>query len=111
MIDRQKQFPNLYASPSILITSRTQTAPDLIRAISLDRLLVESDTHDVRRTAQLVWAATEWIARCRGWQVEDGDEEWDDAGVETHTKDEGNVWVVRTLERNTARFLGLVDDS
>jgi hypothetical protein len=87
----------------------------LIRAISVDRLLVESDTHDVRRTAQLVWAATRWIAACRGWQVEDGDEEWDTAGVdsvkeETRTKDESEVWTVRILERNMARFLGLVDD-
>jgi len=57
-----------------------------------------------------VWAATNWIARCRGWQVEDGDEEWDAAGVERHTKDDGKVWAVRTLERNMARFLGLVDD-
>ena len=98
-----------------MITSRTQTAPDLIRAISVDRLLVESDTHDVRRTAQLVWAATNWIAACRGWQVEDGNEEWDAAvdsvGEETGTKDESEVWAVRTLERNMARFLGLVDDS
>jgi Tat protein secretion system quality control protein TatD with DNase activity len=98
-----------------LITSRTQTAPDLIRAISIDRLLVESDTHDVRRTAQLVWAATRWIAGCRGSQVEDGNEEWDAADVnsvreETGTKDVGEVWAVRTLERNMARFLGLVDD-
>jgi len=82
----------------------------LIRAISVDRLLVESDTHDARRTGQLVWAATRWIVGCRGWQIEDGDEEKDDAGVEGHTKDEGDVWAVRTLERNMARFLGLVDD-
>jgi hypothetical protein len=93
-----------------LITSRTQTAPDLIRAISVDRLLVESDTHDVRRTAQLVWAATRWIAGCRGWQVEDGEEEWDIAGAERHTKDDEKVWTVRTSERNMVRFLGLVDD-
>jgi len=98
-----------------LITSRTQSAPDLIRAISKDRLLVESDTHDVKRTAQLVWAATRWIAACRGWQVEDGDAEWDATDVdgdrgEKGTKDEGEVWAVRTFERNMARFLGLIDD-
>jgi len=76
----------------------------------VDRLLVESDTHDVRRTAQLVWAATRWIASCRGWLVEDGNEEWDAVGVEPYARDEEKVWAVRTLERNTARFLGLVDD-
>jgi len=51
-----------------------------------------------------------WIASCRGWLVEDGSEEWNAEAVETHTKDEGKVWAVRTLERNMTRFLGLVDD-
>jgi hypothetical protein len=64
----------------------------------------------------LVWAATNWIAACRGWQVEDGDAEWDATDVnsvreETGTKDVGEVWAVPILERNMARFLGLVDDS
>lgn len=76
-------------------------------------MLVESDTHDVRRTAQLVWAATKWIAGCRGWKVEEGDEEWDvaDTGCDERvTSIEGEVWAVRTLERNMATFLKLVDD-
>jgi hypothetical protein len=117
--DDQKQFSNLYASPSIFITSRSQSAPELIRAISPRRILVESDSHDVRLTTKLVWAAAKWIAGCRGWKVEDGDTKWDltDGGDEVVGFDgevrldgEGEeVWVVKTLERNWARFLGLVD--
>lgn len=79
-------------------------------------MLVESDTNDVRRTAQLVWAATKWIASCRGWKVEEGDEKWDATlGVERDDeegslKDAGEVWTVRRLERNTATFLRGVAD-
>jgi len=119
-VDDQKEFPNLYASPSILITSRSQTAPDLIRAISPDRLLVESDSCDVRHTTKLVWAATKWIAGCRGWKVEDGETEWrpgTDRPIAIPMP-EGEVWepwatgqmgAVRSLELNMFRFLGLED--
>ncbi|RXK38871.1 hypothetical protein M231_03820 [Tremella mesenterica] len=65
-----KNLPNLYASPSILITGRSISAPDLIRSISPDKLLVESDSHDVRLSGQLVWAACVWIASCRSWRLE-----------------------------------------
>jgi Tat protein secretion system quality control protein TatD with DNase activity len=106
----EKQFPNLYASPSILITSRTQTAPDLIRAISKDRILVESDSHDVRRMTQLVWAATKWIAGCRGWKVEDGNIEWNELSDDSQPEDQGEIWAVKTLERNMASFLKIGDD-
>lgn len=115
----QKQFSNLYASPSIFITSRSQSAPDLIRAISPRRILVESDSHDVRLTTKLVWAATRWIAGCRGWKIEDGFHEWtlkdgedEQVGSDGQVSLDGEgkeVWVARTLERNWARFLGLVD--
>ena len=30
----------------------------------------------MRYTTKLVWAATKWIAACKGWRVEDGKEEW-----------------------------------
>ncbi|EIW72316.1 hypothetical protein TREMEDRAFT_66816 [Tremella mesenterica DSM 1558] len=65
-----KHLPNLYASPSILITGRSTSAPDLIRSISPDKLLVESDSHDVRLSGRLVWAACVWIASCRSWRLE-----------------------------------------
>lgn len=119
----QRQFLNLYASPSIFITGRSQSAPDLIRAISADRILVESDSHDVRLTTKLVWAAIRWIAGCKGWKVEEGKSDWeldqtgqeeDEVGADGRVRDtgeDGEVWVVRTLERNWARFMGLLDDS
>lgn len=70
----QRTFPNLYASPSILITGRSTTAPALIRAIGADRLLVESDIDDVQYATRLVWGAVEWVARVKGWRLEDGTE-------------------------------------
>lgn len=112
----------------------------------------------MRLTTQLVWAATKWIAGCKGWKLEDHDVDWKS---QTHrpviesveegrvrlaaqpilsgtgcpvpegtvcwcetkevgglqSKDErvrvpregGDVWTVRTLERNMFAFLGLED--
>ncbi|KAK1923853.1 hypothetical protein DB88DRAFT_439198 [Papiliotrema laurentii] len=115
-----KNLSNLYASPSIYITSRTRSAPDLIRAIPTDRMLVESDTHDVRLSTRLVWGAVDWIARCKRWEVEsDLTPDWGEDGVvlsedewwrtgSSVDAEEGRVWAVRTLERNWARFMGLI---
>lgn len=127
----QKQLSNLYASPSIYITGRSASAADLIRAISPRRMLVESDTHDVRQTTRLVYAACEWIARCKGWRLEgkDGEsvEEWDPPRLAKEEDDytvdakgrvfldgdqpgEGGheeVWTVKLIERNWARFMRL----
>ena len=97
-LTKQRALPNLYASPSIAITARSPAAASLIRAISRDRMLVESDSADVRHSTRLVWGATEWIARCKGWALEDTDA---DEG------DEGSEWVVRVLERNWERFMRL----
>lgn len=100
-------------------------------------MLVESDSHDVRLSGRLVWGAAEWIARCKGWKLEGVDgkevEEWEmdeeDEEEEGREKAEGRrrragggrgegkgggdgekeVWTVRTLERNWARFMRLVD--
>lgn len=111
---------NLYASPSIFITSRTQSAPELIRAISSDRILVESDSHDIRLSSRLVWAATVWIAGCKGWEIETGDTvDWelvseddeDKVGSDGLVRPGVGKGVVRTLERNWARFMGLIDDT
>lgn len=142
----QKQLSNLYASPSIYITGRNSNPVGLIRAISADRMLVESDTHDVTRCTRLVWGATEWIARVKGWELESdttenwsaeslvqSEEEWvrrnsrrakRDGAVngEDRRAQEGDVaktmdlneeaekvWAVKTLERNWARFMGLIE--
>jgi Tat protein secretion system quality control protein TatD with DNase activity len=112
----QKQLLNLYASPSILITGRSASAGDLIRSISPDRLLVESDTHDARLATRLVWGACEWMARCRGWKLEgrdtDGEQEWEmgeEEEEEWEEKEQEQRWLIRTVERNWARFMRIVD--
>ncbi|OCF61665.1 hypothetical protein L486_01323 [Kwoniella mangroviensis CBS 10435] len=127
----ERNLLNIYASPSIFITGRSPTASSLISKISKDRLLVESDSHDVRLSDRLVWAATEWIARCKKWKLEgrdrhpdddDGEQvkEWDlqDGGDEEEEDQfdekgrlkkvkeaEQDTWTVRTLERNWRRFM------
>ncbi|EAL20647.1 hypothetical protein CNBE0130 [Cryptococcus deneoformans B-3501A] len=122
----QKSLPNLYASPSIPITSRSPSAPSLIRAIARDRMLVESDSHDARLSTRYVWAATEWVGRLKGWKVEGLDrnqdcprveEDWELESEEEAYDHRGKpidpapeeTWTVRTLERNWARFMRLLD--
>ena len=134
------QLPhNLYGSPSILITGRVAHADALIREIARDRILIESDSHDIRQMTRLLWGAAEWMARCKGWKLEgrasvaggkgDGDadagqadgkegKDWEMCreeeevfgpnGREVKIPD-AEVWTVRTLKRNWARFMRLVD--
>jgi Tat protein secretion system quality control protein TatD with DNase activity len=112
-----KCCPQAYFSPSLLITARGGAGAPAVRALPRDRMLVESDTHDLARCAGLVWGAVRWIAQCRGWRLEEGEEEWemeeedelfDEKGRLREPRDE-EVWAVRTLERNWARFMGIVD--
>lgn len=106
--------PKAYFSPSLLVTARNREATKAIAAVPRDRILVESDTHDCARCDRLVWGAVLWISAVRGWKVESGgeweldDEEdvFDDAGRLVQVK-EDEVWAVRTLERNWARFIGI----
>ncbi|KAH8083077.1 hypothetical protein HD553DRAFT_53516 [Filobasidium floriforme] len=96
-VDAEKHFPNLYLSPSIAISGRTPVTPYLIRAAAPSRLLVESDTHLIQDTTKRVWAATVWIAKCRGWKIErtKDDLQGEDSGV------------VSRLESNWNRFMNL----
>lgn len=115
----QKSLRNIYASPSLLITARSASSPSLIKAVSPDRILVESDTHDVRLSAKLVWGAVEWIGRCKGWSVEGSDgkevEPWEMGGADEDDdndddgRHEGKMRTVRILERNWARFMRIID--
>ncbi|WWC73400.1 uncharacterized protein I206_107367 [Kwoniella pini CBS 10737] len=127
----ERNLSNLYASPSIFITSRSPSASSLIAAISKDRMLIESDSHDVTLSDRLVWAATEWISRCKGWKLESRDEhpfdiagkveDWNlyDDGMEEEEidhkgdiidKKDDDIWTVRKLERNWMRFIKLIED-
>lgn len=112
-----KCCPNAYFSPSLLITVRGGAGADGVRLLPRERVLVESDTHDLRRCTSLVWGAVLWIAQVRGWKVEDGREEWEMEEEDELFDDKGRlreprpdeVWAVRTLERNWARFMGIID--
>ena len=112
-----RQLPNLYGSPSILITGRVNHADALIREIDRDRILVASDSHDIQQMTRLLWGAAEWVARCRGWKLETGEHwEMERDEEERYGPDgrqvactEAETWTVRTLERNWARFMRIVD--
>ncbi|WWC93131.1 uncharacterized protein L201_008098 [Kwoniella dendrophila CBS 6074] len=133
----ERNLSNIYASPSIFITGRSPNASSLLSTISKDRLLVESDSHDVRLSDRLVWASAAWIANCKKWKLEsrdqattetspenkssfeewsfddedksdDGDDEFDEKGkLKTTKRDETDVWTVKTLEKNWYRFMRL----
>lgn len=105
-----RSMPNVYFSPSILITARS--GDEVVRAVPRDRMLVESDTSNVADITRLVWGATVWISTCKGWKLEtesvgkDTDEElFDDKGHVREPRDD-EVWTVQTLERNWNRFIG-----
>jgi Tat protein secretion system quality control protein TatD with DNase activity len=112
-----KVLPNTYYAPSVSVTARSASAADSVRMVPRERILVESDAADVKDMTRLVWAATLWVAACRGWKVEDDqspdwhleeeEEEYDETG-RIRTVPEDEVWAVKTLERNWARFMGLM---
>lgn len=111
IVQLARALPNVYFSPSILITGRF--GDDIVKAVPRERMLVESDTHDVRNATKLVWAATVWIARCKGWNLEtetvdsqDEEEEVFDGKGRVRDLRADEVWTVQTLERNWKRFLG-----
>ena len=69
-----------------------------------------------------MWVAARWIAGCKGWKLEDGSEDWslspsgeidDTSGADGRVRSSKpeDVWTVRTLERNWARFMGIIDDT
>lgn len=101
-------------------------------------MLIESDTHDATLNTRYVWAATEWVGRLKGWKVEglhrrqhqhqhqhqhqNGDKMEEEEDWELESEDEiydhrgkpidpapEEIWTVRTLERNWARFMRLLD--
>ncbi|GMK54904.1 hypothetical protein CspeluHIS016_0114900 [Cutaneotrichosporon spelunceum] len=112
-----KCCPQAYFSPSLLITARGGVGAAAVRALPRDRVLVESDTHDLTRCASLVWGAVRWIAECRGWRLEEGGDDWEMEDEDELFDHRGRlreprpeeVWAVRTIERNWARFMGVVD--
>ncbi|TFY61964.1 hypothetical protein EVJ58_g4170 [Rhodofomes roseus] len=90
----EKAHCNVFLSLSTAINARSPAHAALIRACSPDRLLVESDFHDIAYSAPYVWDMVCRIADARGWPVERSAEDLD-----------GEDGVVRRLEENWRRFV------
>ncbi|TBU49974.1 TatD DNase family Scn1 [Dichomitus squalens] len=95
--DIAKRHPNVFLSLSTVINARSPAHKDLIAACAPDRILVESDFHDVRCSAPYTWHMLQTIAEVKGWRVEDA---WDaDADAP-----EDRWGAVRRLEENWRAF-------
>ncbi|KAH9837257.1 TatD DNase family Scn1 [Rhodofomes roseus] len=90
----EKAHCNVFLSLSTAINARSPAHAALIRACSPDRLLVESDFHDIAYSAPYVWDMVCRIADARGWPVERSAEDLD-----------GEDGVVQKLEENWRRFV------
>ena len=78
----------IYISLSTIIHRRLpeERVHDLMRAIPDDRLLLESDVHDLDLVPQAIHELAQWVSQVRGWSLE-----------ETHQK----TW------ENACRFYGM----
>ncbi len=85
----------MFLSLSAVINGRSPAHKELIAACAADRLLVESDFHDVHYAAPYTWNMLRTVADVKGWRVEDV---WD-AEVP-----EGDWGAVRRLEENWKAF-------
>ncbi|KAL5495101.1 SCN1 [Sanghuangporus weigelae] len=94
--DIEKSNPNIYLSLSTAINGRSPNHRRLIASASPDRLLAESDIHDLIQCTERTWDMVLNIAEVKGWNVE---EQWED------TLDETEWGVVRRLEHNFQRFM------
>ncbi|RPD82188.1 TatD DNase family Scn1 [Lentinus tigrinus ALCF2SS1-7] len=92
-----KRHPNVFLSLSTAINARSPAHRDLIAACTPDRILVESDFHDIRHSAPYTWHMLRTVAAVKGWPVED---HWDD----TAPADAAQWGAVRRLEENWKKF-------
>ncbi|TDL28087.1 TatD DNase family Scn1 [Rickenella mellea] len=94
----ERAHPNLYLSLSTAINARSSSHKSLIAAASADRLLAESDIHEISQCLGRTWDMLCIIADVRGWEVE---QEWDDdTGIP-----EDHWGVVRRVENNWKAFV------
>ncbi|KAI0660587.1 hypothetical protein C8Q70DRAFT_913608 [Cubamyces menziesii] len=92
-----KRHPNVFLSLSTAINARSPAHKALAAACAPDRILVESDFHDVRRSAPYTWHMLCTVAAVKGWRVEDKWEYAPDA--------EEEEWgAVRRFEENWRLF-------
>lgn len=93
----QKKHENVFLSLSTVINSKHANHRPLIASCSPNRILVESDYHDIDLCTTQTWDIIKIVAEVKGWPIET---EWiDDTRLE-----EGQWGVVRKLERNWLRF-------
>lgn len=91
----QKKHPNIFMSLSTVINSRSENHISLVKACSDNRILVESDFHDIEKCTERTWEMVQIVARVKGWDVES---EW----VDDIPEDEWGV--VHRLEENWRLF-------
>ncbi|KAH9897885.1 hypothetical protein C8Q73DRAFT_682898 [Cubamyces lactineus] len=98
-----KRHPNVFLSLSTAINARSPAHTALIAACAPDRILVESDFHDVRLAAPYTWHMLCAVAAVKGWRVEDG---WDGVtdAADVPEKEEDEWGAVRRLEKNWKLF-------
>ncbi|KAI0361045.1 Metallo-dependent hydrolase [Trametes cingulata] len=94
-----KRHPNVFLSLSTAINARSPAHRALAAACAPDRILVESDFHDVRLSAPYTWHMLRTIAEVKGWRVEDA---WDEAYEDAPEEEWG---AVRRLEENWKVFV------
>ncbi|KAI0828973.1 hypothetical protein BC628DRAFT_1315822 [Trametes gibbosa] len=93
-----KRHPNVFLSHSTAINARSASHRALAAACAPDRILVESDFHDLRLSAPYTWHMLQTIANAKGWRVEDA---WDDSYANAPEAEWG---AVRRLEENWRLF-------
>lgn len=93
---KQKHHINVFLSLSKAINGRSPNYKQLIDSASPNRLLVESDYHDVQLSTPNTVSILQTIAEVKGWNVE---EEWKETLIESE-------WgAVRKLEANWKAFV------
>ena len=97
----QKAHPNVFLSLSTAINARSPAHRELAAVCAPDRLLVESDFHDVRLSAPYTWHMLRTVAAAKGWRVETA---WDHP--EDEAEEDESMWgAVRRLEENWRAFV------
>ena len=88
--------PNAFLSLSTVINSRSPNHLKLIEAVSDDRILVESDIHEIGQVTSRTCDMIEIVSRVKGWGIE---ETWEER------PDDGEWGAVHKLKRNFERFM------
>jgi hypothetical protein len=92
----QNRHSNVFLSLSTAVNGRSPNHRALIAACSPDRILVESDIHQIDDCVQRTWDMVLIVAAVKGWPVETVWEE---------DIEESQWGVVRRLEKNWREFV------